>query len=248
MTPGSSQRISFGAVLTAIVIIQLGGSLAYPVAKVGLAIIEPFTFAFYRYLLASILLMTLVRFQRQSRPIARGDIPRILLLGFLIIPLNQTLFLWGQSKTAAGHGAVLFATTPVFIFILAITHLKERPGIRRILGIALAISGSLTIMLGGAVEVGKQYLVGDLLLLGSVLAWSYYTIVGKTMVQKYGALRITAYALTSGSVMYFPFGLYRAMHFDYSLATPAAWGSIAYMAIGLSFVVYVLWYWLLKHL
>ncbi|RME26988.1 MAG: EamA family transporter, partial [Candidatus Zixiibacteriota bacterium] len=67
-------------------------------------------------------------------------------------------------------------------------------------------------------------------------------------VQKYGALRITAYALTSGSVMYFPFGLYRAMHFDYSLATPAAWGSIAYMAIGLSFVVYVLWYWLLKHL
>ena len=91
-------------------------------------------------------------------------------------------------------------------------------------------------------------MLGDLLILGSVSAWAYYTILGKRMVRKYGALRITAYSLTAGSVMYFPLGLYRAIQFDYSQTTLAAWGSVAYMAIGLSFVVYVLWYWLLKYM
>ena len=41
---------------------------------------------------------------------------------------------------------------------------------------------------------------------------------------------------------------YRAVVFDYSQVTLAAWGSVAYMALGLSVFVYVLWYWLLKQL
>ena len=60
--------------------------------------------------------------------------------------------------------------------------------------------------------------------------------------------RITAYALASGSALYFPFGLYHAIRFDYSAVTIAAWGSVAYMAVGLSLVVYVLWYWVLKYM
>ena len=38
----------------------------------------------------------------------------------------------------------------------------------------------------------------------------------KQVVEKYGAVRITAYAIIIGSVIYFPFGLYRALNFDYS--------------------------------
>lgn len=231
----------------AVIGVQLGGAIAFPVAKAGLSVIEPFTFAFYRFLLASSLLLFLSRLQGHRIRIERKDYSRILLLGFLIIPINQTFFLWGQSLTAAGHGAVLFAATPVFIFILAVIHLRERARIRRVIGIILAVGGSLWIILGSAIDIGREYLVGDLLILCSVIAWAYYTIIGKKLVQKYGALRVTAYSLTIGSVMYFPFGLYRAIAFDYAQSTPAAWGAVAYMAIGLSFVVYVLWYWLLKH-
>ena len=66
------------------------------------------------------------------------------------------------------------------------------------------------------------------------------------LVEKYGAIRITAYSLAIGSTVYLPFGLIFAVQYDYSQATLAAWGSVAYMAIGLSVVVYVLWYWFLK--
>jgi len=231
----------------AVVLLQLVGSFAYPVAKYGLAIIEPFTFAFYRFLISSAILLLLVSLKKHRVPIERRDYGRIILLGIMIIPLNQTLFLLGQSLTGAGHGAFLFATTPVWIFILALIHLREKFRPRRAIGIAVAVAGVLLIMFSGELEVRREYLIGDLIIVVSVIAWSYYTVLGKPIVQKYGALRTTAYALASGSAIYFPFGLYHALRFDYSQATMAAWGSVFYMAIALSFVVYVLWYWVLKY-
>lgn len=223
-------------------------SFAYPIAKYGLAIIEPFTFAFYRFVLASVVLLALTRLRRYKLAIEKRDYPHILFLGVLIIPFNQMLFLLGQSLTAAGHGAFLFATTPIVIFILALLHLRERFRWRRLVGVTMALAGVAAIMLSGAVDVGREYFWGDAIILVSVLAWAYYTVLGKPLVQKYGALRMTAYALTTGTVLYFPFGLYRAIRFDYSSATIAAWGAVAYMAIGLSLVVYVLWYWVLKYM
>lgn len=243
-----TSRPSTARLIAAIVVLQVVASFAYPIAKYGLAVIEPFTFAFYRFIIASSVLLILTRLKKYSLPIARCDYLRILLLGVLIIPLNQTFFLLGQSMTAAGHGAFIFATTPMFIFVLALLHLREKYSHRRLIGVVAALAGVATIMLSGGIDVRRQYLIGDLIILVSVVAWAYYTIIGKPLVRKYGALRITAYALASGSALYFPFGLYRAVQFDYGAVTPAAWGSVIYMAVGLSLVVYVLWYWVLKYM
>ncbi|UCC45268.1 MAG: EamA family transporter [Candidatus Zixiibacteriota bacterium] len=222
--------------------------ICYPIAKYGLGHIEPFTFAFYRFILASVFLLVLTRLKKNDRPVERHDWPRIVLLAVLIIPLNQTLFLVGQALTGAGHGAFIFSTTPIWIFLLAFIHLGERMKLRRLFGFVIATAGVMAIMMSGAVQIGQEYLIGDLIIMVSVIAWAYYTVVGKDLVRKYGALRMTAYALSIGSAIYFPFGLYHAIQFDYSRSTLAAWGSVVYMAIGLSVVVYVLWYWLLKYM
>ncbi|MBN1211680.1 MAG: EamA family transporter [candidate division Zixibacteria bacterium] len=239
---------SLGFLAAVAIGLQTVASLCYPIAKYGLETIEPFTFAFYRYVISSTVLLAIVKFKKYKTPVARKDYFRVILIGFLIIPFNQTLFLVGQSMTAAGHGAFLFATTPVFIFILALIHLKEKLVWRRAIGITLALAGVMTIMSSGAIEVSTHYLLGDMIIIVSVTAWAYYTILGKDLVRKYGALRMTAYALSAGSALYFPFGLYMALKYDYSQATLGAWGSVLYMALGLSVFVYVLWYWLLKYM
>ncbi|MCB2229206.1 DMT family transporter [bacterium] len=223
-------------------------SLVYPVAKVGLAEMEAFTFAFFRFTIASIVLLAIVRSRSYALTIERKDYPRIVLLGILIIPLNQTLFLVGQAMTAAGHGAFLFATTPLWIFLLARIHLKEKTTARRLTGILLGLAGVIVIMWSGLQTAGKEYLLGDIIIVIAVLAWAYYSILGKDLVRKYGALRITGYALSSGALLYFPFGLYRAISFDYSGVTYAAWLSVGYLAVGLSVIVYLIWYWLLKYM
>jgi drug/metabolite transporter (DMT)-like permease len=232
----------------AIAIQQTMAGICYPIAKYGLSIIEPFTFAFFRFCLSSLVLLAIVFARRREPQIPRADLWKIAGLGFTVIPVNQTFFLVGQSLTGAGHGALLFSTAPVWIFILAVIHLKEKAPWRRLVGILTALAGVTTIMWSGLADFGSEYLLGDLIILVSVVAWGYYTVLGKPLVEKYGALRVTAYALAFGSAMYFPFGAWFALRYDYSQATLGAWGSVVYMALGLSVIVYVLWYWLLKHL
>jgi drug/metabolite transporter (DMT)-like permease len=126
--------------------------------------------------------------------------------------------------------------------------LKEKFIWRRAIGIGLGLIGVVFIMASGAIEIDRNYLLGDLIILVAVLSWSAYSILGKPLVMKYGAFRITAYALASGSAMYFPFGLYRSLTFDYSGVTAGAWLSLAYVALGVSVVAYALWYWLVKNM
>lgn len=248
-TDNVSSHGKSGTVLFSILILQqvLGG-LTFPIAKYGLAFIEPFTFAFYRYALSALVLLGVTRFRSRTPAIDKKDYWKIIGLGFLIIPFNQTAYLYGQKLTGAGHGALLFATVPIWIFLGGLFYLKEKFIPKRAVGVVLGLIGVTIIMTSGAIELGPQYLLGDMIILIAVLAWSTFTVLGRPLVLKYGAFRITAYALASGTVLYFPFGFYRAFVFDYGSATLGAWLTVAYAALGVSVAAYVLWYWLLKYM
>ena len=227
---------------------QTLGALTFPIAKYGLGMIEPFTFAFYRFVLSALVLLGIVQFKAKGPAIEKKDYLKILTLGILIIPFNQTAYLFGQTMTGAGHGALLFSTVPIWLFLGGMLYLKEKfvPG--RALGVTLGLVGVIIIMASGAIRLGTEYLVGDLIILVAVWAWAAFTIIGRPLVLKYGALRVTAYALASGSALYFPFGLYRAIVFDYHVPTFGAWLTVIYAALGVSVTAYVLWNWLLKHM
>ena len=232
--------------LPIIFIQQFLGALSFPVSKYGLEFIPPFTFAFYRFVIAGAALLLIARTQSTNPPITGHDIGRIWFLGFLIIPVNQTMYLWGQSLTGAGHASILFATTPIWVFVFAVWILKEKLSWRRGLGIIIALAGALVIVTSGALVIGAEYLAGDFIVFVSVLAWALYMIYSKPLAEKYGAIRVTAYSLAAGALMYSPFGIYHAATFDYSLSTPGAWMTVVYMAIGTSVAAYILWIWLLK--
>ena len=73
-----------------------------------------------RFTVASAIYLPVLIYLRRHKKIAARDHLKIFLLGFMIIPLNQVIFLVGQSMTLAGHGALLFATVPIFIYLLAV--------------------------------------------------------------------------------------------------------------------------------
>ena len=153
--------ISPAFVFSVLLVQQTIGALCFPISKYGLEYIDAFVFAFYRFVISSIVLFAFVKVKRHAIPIDRKDYPKIIGLGALIIPFNQTLYLWGQSMTAAGHGAFLFATVPIWIFLLAITYLKEKATWQRTLGVLVALAGVIIIMTSGETEVSTEYLLGD---------------------------------------------------------------------------------------
>ncbi len=227
---------------------QIINAAAFPVAKIGLFQFDPLVYAFYRFLFCTLGYLPFLIFIRHKTPIARKDRLKIFGIGLLLIPFNQVLFLMGQKMTSAGHASLLFATTPVFVYLLAIKFLGEKLTAIRSTGILIALTGVLVILFSGRIRFGSEYLIGDLLVLVAVMAWAAATVAGKPLASRYGAFRVMGTGLVYGSLVYMPFGLIVAVRYDYQNINYQGWLSIVYMAVVVSIFGYVVWYWVLKYL
>lgn len=227
---------------------QVLSALAFPIARLGLSDIDPFVYAFLRFCISSLIYIPILMILGRKRKIEFSDKLKIIMIGIILILLNQVVFLVGQSKTSASHSSLLFATIPIFVYILAIIFLGEKATFRRTSGILIAAGGVYIILSGGTVGFGAELLLGDLLVLMAVIAWAVCTIMAKPLIVKYGAFRVIGLALVYGSLVYLPYGLYRTWSVDLSAIPGRTWFSIFYLAAGLSVMAYFLWYWVLKYM
>jgi len=216
------------AVHLAMLLQSLLSAGTYLAAKRALADLSPFEIALFRFALAGAFYAALWRWSGVR--IARRDLLALAGLGVLAIPVNQGFFLYGMSLTTPGHGALLYALAPVFVFLFARWRLGERATRLKIAGVALAFAGVVVVLAGrGAVglDVAARGLLGDLLVLVAVLA-------------------STGAAIATGSAVYLPFGVAMSDLSAFGRATAGAWSSILYLALLQSVLAYLLYYWALR--
>jgi drug/metabolite transporter (DMT)-like permease len=72
--------------------------------------------------------------------------------------------------------------------------------------------------------------------------WALYSILGRKMIVKYGALYVTAVAVMIGSLIYLPFGLYDFVKFDMAKVSFGSYLGVIYLGVGTSIFGYFLWY------
>jgi drug/metabolite transporter (DMT)-like permease len=214
----------------------------YLAAKRALGELSPFELALARFALSAVLYAALVL---PSRPrIARADLPALAALGFVALPLNQGLFLGGLSLTTPGRAALLYALTPVFVFVLARLRLGERATPVQLAGITVAFAGVLVVLLARG-ALGRGAIAGDLLVLAGVVAWAVYAVAGKPYAQRYGAMATTGVALILGSLAYLPFGLALSDLGAFARLSPGGWAALGYLVVLQNVVCYVIYYWVL---
>jgi drug/metabolite transporter (DMT)-like permease len=218
-------------------------------AKRALAELSPFELALGRFVLAGAVFAAVVVHRRVR--VSRKDLFALGVLGFVAVPLNQGLFLAGLARSTPGHAALLYALTPIFVFLLARLRLRERATWAKLLGIALAFVGTLVVLLGRGVlgrggEGAARALVGDLLILGAVIAWAVYAVGGKIYAERYGALPATAVALTIGTLLYLPLGVALTDLDHFRALSQTGWASLAYLVVLTSVVAYVIYSWALS--
>lgn len=224
--------------------IIMGGT--FPAAKIALQDFDAFTLALLRYSLASSALLLVTYLRGRMKKVERHDLPRLILLGVLAIPLNQLLFLYGLQFTTPARSAIWFGATPIFVFLLAVPLLGEKASIRKVIGTIASFAGVALILEGGGSNGGTM--VGDLIVIAAVISWAFYTVLGKPLLRKYGPLAMTAYALSIGTAVYLPFGIYLARHFDFTQVSTAGWAGLLYIALATSVIGYSIWYWALARM
>ena len=215
----------------------------YLAAKLALSELSPWEVALARFVLAALCYAALMWRRRVAIP--RRDLLGLVALGVVAIPLNQGLFLAGLASSTPAHAALLYALTPIFVFLLARWKLGEPATLPKLGGIALAFAG-VVVVLGGGGLTASGTLRGDLLILLAVIAWAIFAVAGKRYAEQYGALVTTGAAVIFGTLVYLPFGLVLSSAASFGRLSPAGWASLVYLVVVTSVISYLLYYWALR--
>jgi len=180
-------------------------------AKFTVSEISPLSLAFLRFGTAAILLNIIFLFKKYSYKFDKEDLGRFIMLGALVIPINQFFFLNGVKLSLASHSGVTYACTPLFAYIISIFLKDERYSIKKLIPILLTIVGIFFVFYDSILKTkvsDSNVILGDILLVFAVLSWAAYITLSKDMVSKYGAVKTSTIAFTIGIVMYTPIFIY----------------------------------------
>jgi drug/metabolite transporter (DMT)-like permease len=177
--------------------------------------------------------------------IEKEDRKSIFLLGFLIV-FNQYLYLYGMKYTTAANGALLYALTPIFVLLLSKHFFGESISFKKMSGIILAFIGVAIVIFEKGISTSTEFAFGNIIVLFAVIAYALFTILGRPVVMKIGALSASALANFAGLMLILPFGMYNAAIFPYGRLHTIDWIGILYLGIGTSIISYLLWYYALR--
>ena len=222
------------------------GKLAMaPVAQGGEGV-TPLAMTHARMIGTAVLLWALValgRSRTKTRPLP-GDHARVFGLAVLGIAVNQTLFIAGLARTASSTAALLAATIPVMTGGVAWLTAGARPKAGTWLGFGLAFVG-VAILVGLDGVATARLDVGALLIVANCACYSAFLVLGRGVMARRGALRVTAEAFSWGALLLAPFAL-SVLRAEVAVWTPRAWMLVLYMVLFPTALTYGLNAWALK--
>ena len=165
----------------------------------------PFGINIIRIGISIILFWILFLFAPVKRKIYKKDIPAFLLCAFTGLALNQMLFIKGLSYTFSIHASLLTLITPVLITIIAASVLKEKITLSKIIGLVLAVTGAVVLISSREnITKGENVFLGDILIICSAVAYTFYFITVKPLMQKYSSIDVMRWVFTFGFFMILP--------------------------------------------
>jgi drug/metabolite transporter (DMT)-like permease len=235
-----------------LVLQQLISSSTHLVAQEASMAVPPGVVLLFRSLGASVIFVPMIAIAEKRwnifARIERVDYGRMFLLGLLNVPLNQLLYLNGIKYTTPANSALLYALTPALVFLFTLLRHSERPSARKVIGILMAIFGAAVLMFEHGATLSSEHTIGNILIFIAVTAWSLYTMLGRSMVLKYGAIYTTGINMIIGTILYFPLGLLTSNMAEVSAISTRSWIEIGYLAAFASVVNYLLWFYALGKL
>lgn len=140
-----------------------------------------------------------------KQKIQKKEIISFIVCALMAIALNQMLFIEGLSLTFSIHASLLTLITPIMITIIAARMLKEKLTIEKIIGLTLGASGAILLIASREQGApGDNIILGDLLILSSAVAYTFYFILVKPLMLKYSAMYVMRWVFTFGFFLILP--------------------------------------------
>lgn len=226
-------------------LVCLSWGFHFVVIKIAVLELPPMYYAAIRMTLVALVMSPFLRWRS-------GSMTRIFVGGLCLGALNYALLFTGVKYATASVAAIAMELYVPFATILSILFLGDKPGWRRLSGIALAFAGVAIIAIGDTAEVNAETRIA--LGVAFVAAGAFVEAVGGVMVKQatdFKAHELLAWFGVIGAVgLWVMTGLFES-------GQQAAWaasdkvlviGAILYSAIVASIFGHTTYYWLLQRL
>jgi drug/metabolite transporter (DMT)-like permease len=207
-----------------------------------LADLPPLWAAALRFVIGAGLMLAIAVRQRDDLwGLARRNAGAYVLLGVLGIVGFNLLFFRAMQTTSADNGALIMATNPLLTTLLAALLLGERPGVRHLAALPVALAGVAVVISHG--DLGRlarlQVAEGDLLMLAADLTWALFNVATRRFMPKGSPAGNTALMMTVGAAVLLAIALGSGAPF--ALPGLHAGLALATMAVGGTVLAYLFW-------
>ncbi len=222
-------------------------AVSFVATKIALEVMPPLTVVSVRLVLAAVCFAPMLATGRRWRQISnRLTLVKLFGLSLFGAGLHYGFQTVGLTRTTATNASLYVATGPITILLLAVVFLGERLNTRKVLGVAIAVIGVLVVMGAGKVAGFELQanVVGDLMVLASIVMWGCFTVFGKRMTDRLGALTVTAAVTVIGSLWMAPIGLAEMAWRGFSLGEVPirGWLALSFLGVGCNFLAVLLYF------
>jgi drug/metabolite transporter (DMT)-like permease len=210
--------------------------------KIALAEMDVGHMVLYRFLFATLALLPLLL--THAPALNRREWQTLLLAAFLGIPIQFLIQFKGLSLTTVSHASLMVGTMPVILAVGAAVFAHERMDTTGWIALAASTLGAALIALGGAHgNRGQATLIGDLLVVLSLIIALFWILLNKHLLIRHSAVVVTAYAIAAGTAMLAPIVLLTNGLPPFTHLSLKAWMALAASGLFCTATTTLLWNW-----
>jgi drug/metabolite transporter (DMT)-like permease len=218
-------------------------ALNFSVIKASLSEIDPYSFNAIRFILAASFIWIVLARRKAWFRVPKKDYLPLLVMGLAGNLLYQWLFIVGIDLTLAANAAVMLGTIPIWVAVCSHVLSLEVMNRLKAIGVFLAFSGVLMIILFGKNEIviGSDTFTGDIIIILAAVVWALYTIYSKRFLTRYSPLQFSTIMTTIGAISLIVLAVPHVGETEWGSVSMPAYGGAVFSGLLAIGVAYLIW-------
>lgn len=154
---------------------------------------------------------------------------------------NQLFFVMGLSRSSVVHAGLIFSTGPVVVLLISCLMGLEGLTVSKLVGMLISFGGVALLTTGIVSRSDGGHWFGDILLLVGTVTFSCYTILVKTISDRYDTLTLNTLTFGLGALLMLPFGVPAVSGVRWASLSTSAWSGLAFMVVFGSVISYLIY-------
>jgi drug/metabolite transporter (DMT)-like permease len=218
---------------------------SYLFIKIGVDSFGTFTLIALRLLIGTAFLWVAFRLNGSSLPRERKTYGHLVVMALINITIPFALITWAEQSVDSALAAILNATVPLFVIVIAPLFLPDEPiRLNGIVGLAIGFIGVVLLVSPGLMGATGD-LAGSIALIGSSLAYALGNVYNRRNVRGLPALVPAVFQVTFAFVIVGVLAVVLERPWETATPDAAGWFSVVWLGVFGSGMAYMLYFRLL---